>query len=157
MVRGPSHSLRAQNMTIDTKTGDLVVGIERLGPDLAESEFLNSASGKSAAKVRQTSATNWYETWFGNVPGIDVGVVLGFPPEGRLQRIRLKLVKPELRGPGSPGWSKEVEDEMKAFHDNWLRNQIGEQPYNFQWGCIKSTIDQHGYSAVVVFVYGPKT
>lgn len=137
-------------MTVDSTTGDLVLATGRLGPAVAEDEFLNSTIGKSATRVRQTKIANWYEVWVPNVLEREAGIVLAFPPGGGLGRIRLKLVKPEVRSAGASGWSRAVEDEMKAFHDSWIREQLGEPPYQFPWGWATSVIDQHGYSAVVI-------
>ena len=143
-------------MTIDIKTGDLIAGAERLGPSLAESEFLQTVLGKSANVVRQTPTRNWYEIWLPDASGREVGVILAFLPGGNLQRINLKFLKPQVRAAGWPGWSEEVEDEMKVFHDAWLRQQLRDPPYDFPWGWATSVIDLHGYSAVIIIDYGPR-
>ena len=151
---GPSSLMGSRDfktMRIDSNSGNLLFGPESVGPALKEDEFLNSALAHSAAKVRQTALANWYELWLTDSSGRDVGVVLAFVPHGQLIKARLNFVKPEVRAAGE--WSTAVEDEMKSFHDNWLRGQLGEPPYEFHWGRIWSAVDQHGYSAVIICQY----
>ena len=140
-------------MTLDPKTGDVVIGPKRFGRSLNEPEFLSSVEGKSARNVRRTASRSYYELWTADDPGREAGAVFAFSLGGKLQRIRLKLVKAELRASISATWSKAIEDETKVFHDEWLHQQLGSPPYNFSWGRAASIVDQHGYSAVIIISY----
>jgi hypothetical protein len=139
-------------MTIDPKTGEVEIGGARIGFNLIENDFLSSDFGRGATPIQSSTERSWYGIWLPDPGGREAGLTLGFVPGGRLQRIRLKMVKPEVRRRGV--WSPTAEDEMKAFHDLLLRGQLGEPPYNFSWGWATSVIDQHDSSAVVIVLYG---
>jgi hypothetical protein len=143
-------------MIIDPNTGNLLLGIESVGPTLTEKEFIELALGESAARVRKTETRNWYEIWRPGDSGRAAGVVIGFAPGGEIQQARIKLVKDETRAAGVSGWSREVENEIKEFHDGLLRRQLGDPPYDFRWGQVSSVIDQHDYSAIIIVTFKPK-
>jgi hypothetical protein len=142
-------------MTIDPNTGELVLGAESLGPTSQERDFLQSAIGVSAKQVMKMPTAIWYEIWLPADAGREVGAVLKFARDGALQTARIKFVRSEDRAAGASGWSRDVEDEMKSFHDAWLRERFGNPPYElpFPWGRVWSVIDQHGYSAIIIVVY----
>src|ERR1700756_3093739 len=130
-------------MTIDLKTGEIAIQGTRIGPATGEDVFLTSVAGKGVTQVRQTATRNSYEIWLpDDASGQQIGAVFSFLPGGSLEQARFKFVKPDIRAVGSSRWSKEVEDEIKSFYDNWLHKQIGEPPpYRFSWGRIRSIID----------------
>jgi hypothetical protein len=144
-------------MTIDPKSGEVDIAGLRVGSNLMENDFLTSDVGKLATLAQSTNGRNWYSIWLPDPGGREAGMTLAFVPGEKLQRIRLKMVKPETRRRGV--WSATAEDDMKAFHDQLLRGQLGEPPYNFPWGWIASVIDDHDSSAVIIIIYGarPKT
>lgn len=138
-------------MTINPRTGEIEIEGTSIGPTTGEDEFLTSVVGKQATRVRKSPTRHWYEVWCSDVSGQRLGAVFSFIPHAGLRRARIKFVKPNV-----VTWSREVEDEIKRFHDNWLRQQLGEPPYQFPWGWIGSVVDQHGYSAVIIVDYGPE-
>ena len=141
-------------MTIDLITGGVSVGRMRFAYDLVEHDFLISEVGRSATVLRSTADLIWHGVWLPGPDGREAGMTLGFVPNERLQQIRIKMLKPETRRRGV--WSATAEDEMKVFHDQLLRELLGEPPYNFPWGRTTSVIDQHDYSAVIVVAYGQR-
>ena len=141
-------------MTIDPKTGAVNVGGVRFTSDLMEHDFLISDVGRAATLIRSAADRIWYGIWLPDPDGREAGVTLRFVPSEKLQQIRIKMVKPETRRRGV--WSATAEDEMKAFHDQLLRELLGEPPYSFPWGRTTSVIDQHDYSAVIVVTYGQR-
>lgn len=143
-------------MTIDPKTGDLLLGTESVGPGLQEPEFLMSAIGRMARIERKAPKVNWYEFWLPGDLGREIAIVLGFECEGGMLRASIQFVKSDVRAAGASGWSPGVEDEMKNFHDGWLREQFGDPPYDFPWARVVSFHDPHDYSAAISVLYGPK-
>ncbi len=142
-------------MIINPNTGNLFFGVESVGPTLKEEEFLKSALGQSAVQLMKAATINWWGFWWPGNSGREAGVSIGFTPGAEIQQARIKLVKHETRAAGVAGWSREVENEMKEFHDGWLHQQLGNPPYDFHWGKISSVIDQHDYSAVIIVSYNP--
>jgi hypothetical protein len=50
-------------------------------------------------------------------------------------------------------WSAELELERKAKHDQWLREELGEPPYRYDWGRVASEFDPKGLASEIIVVY----
>ena len=137
-------------MRIDRRTGEFVVGEQRLSPGLLEEDFLISELGSVAKRIRRSKSQHYYEAWRHVSPELEIGLTLGFSPDGLLQRISAQFVKLGTRG---SAWSKEREHEIKCFHDKWLKEQLGDPPHQFRWGTIMSIMEPHWYSANIVIDY----
>lgn len=148
----PNWSASILTVTIDPKSGSVIVGEMCIGSDLTENDFLSSDVGKLATLIRSTTDRKWHSIWLPDPSGREAGMTLGFIPSGKLQQIRLKIVRPETRRQGA--WSATAENEIKVYHDQLLRELFGQPPYDFPWGCTTSVIDQHDYSAIIVVAYG---
>jgi hypothetical protein len=135
---------------IDQVTGEFVIGEQIFGPSLKEDEFLTSELGVASKEVRRSDCRIYYEVWKQISPKLEIGITLGFSSGGPLQRISAQFVKPGLRG---SAWSKAAEDEIKCFHDKWLKEQLGPPPYQFQWGRVMSIMEPHWYSANIIIDY----
>jgi hypothetical protein len=136
-------------MKINATTGELIVGQQALGPNIKETDFLTSELGAGAKQIPYGDK-KYYEVWRQITPKLEIGLTLGFSPHGPLQRISVQCVKPGTR---RYEWSKALEDEIKHYHDEWLKEQLGEPPYHFAWGRIMSIIEPHWYSANIVIDY----
>jgi len=144
-------------MKIDDKSGDLVLeeGV-RIGLGMQEGGFLGLELGRSATVVLQSAFGGIYHFVVEFEPGRQAGLALKFMPAGGPELIRLRIAEPGLRLGDWSGWSRNAEDERKRFHDEWLRKQLGEPPYSYPWGAIKSYIDtRFQYSAEITLVYNP--
>ena len=135
---------------IDQRTGEFIIGQHRLGPSLGEEEFLNGEVGAGFSKMKRSGTRNYYEAWRHITTELDLGLTLGFLPGGGLQRISGQFVRPEIR---VTEWSREKEDVIKRFHDQWLKEQLGNPPYQFDWGRVLSIVEPHWYSANIVIDY----
>ena len=138
------------DVRIDRRTGEFAVGEQKLGRGLVEKDFLNSELGSAAREIRRSGSRHYYETWRQISPEMEMGLTLGFFPGGPLQRLSAQFVSPATRG---AAWSKAREEEIKCFHDNWLKEQLGDPPYRFPWGNALSILDRHWYSANIVIDY----
>lgn len=136
------------DLLIDRTTGEFTVDAHRLGPDLAEAEFLRSDLGKAAGKHGRSAP--YYVVWRKIDGGIEIGMTLKFSSSGPLQRIGLQFVKQGVRG---SDWTRAMEDEIKVFHDRWLKERLGDPPYRFPWGTVRSFIEPHWYSANIAIEY----
>lgn len=144
-------------MNIDGKSGDLILekGV-RIGPGMQESGFLGLELGRSATVVLQSAFGGIYHFVVEFEPGRQAGLALKFMPAGGPEVIRLRIAEPGFRISDWSGWSRNVEDERKRFHDEWLRKQLGDPPYSYPWGAIKSYIDtRFQYAAEITIVYNP--
>jgi len=50
-------------------------------------------------------------------------------------------------------WTEELEQKRKGIHDDWLRVELGEPPYRYDWGDISSAFDQKGCLSDIIFSY----
>ena len=138
------------NVRIDRSTGEFILDGEKLGGTLEEPEFLRSALGSSAKKIQSSRSRTYYEIWQQVDPELEIGIIVRFQPGGGLDRITAKFVKAGMR---STPWSKEMEEDLKGFHDRWLREQLGSPPWQFAWGKAISAFEPHWYSASIVIDY----
>ena len=146
-------------LSINARTGELVLGPHRLTPGLAEPELLKSAVEPRPERIPRRSSNGFYQLKLPINAEHEAIAVLEFLSGGLLQGIRLKLLKPQMR---MPVWSKQVEQEIKRSHDLWLKEQLGNPSYvhlsgpfyQFSWGRIASLIElPHNYSATINIDY----
>lgn len=136
--------------TLNRENGDLTVAGQKLGPRATETQFLESDLGVAAKKIPRNTPANYYEVWRQVGVANEVGLTLKFIPKGKLLRISVQFIKIGMRG---SQWSKALEDEIKCFHDEWLKEQLGQPPYQFSWGKVLSIIEPHWYSANIEIIY----
>lgn len=70
--------------------------------------------------------------------------------DGRLQRVFISFSLPSDR---VGEWTVQREQERKARHDEWLKESLGEPPYEFRWGSIASDYDSKGCSSDIIVTY----
>jgi len=138
------------NVHIDSQSGELIAEGYFFGPQLTESEFLQSPVGRTAKKVSSKGTRVYYDVWLSVGDGREFGATLGFLPGNRLERINLKLVPVEAK---KLPWSKERESEIKQFHDEWILTELGRDPHEFGWGTVLSIVEPHWSSAIVRIDY----
>jgi hypothetical protein len=158
------------DLSINAKTGELVLGAHKFAPALGEPDFLKSGIDPKPERIARPSSSNFYELIVpigvernGDVMSSafrrEVVATLEFAAGGPLQGIRLKFLQPEMK---SSAWSKQVEDEIKRSHDQWLKEQLGrpsylhqsDPSYQFRWGRVASIVQQpHLYSANIIVDY----
>lgn len=137
-------SRRLLSVRIGPQTGEFILGEQRFTPQLNEAEYLRSVAAKSSKKLRGSGSRQQVSS------ELEIGLTLGFARTGPLQRISAQFVKIGLRG---STWSKALEDQIKSFHDAWLKEQLGKPPYQFTWGKVISVIEPHWYSANIIIDY----
>lgn len=146
----PSKNAATLDVRLDPETGELHVTDQDFGPRLREADFLCSELGVAAKKIQRSAPVNHYGVWRQVGPEHEIGLTLTFAPGGPLQRISAQFVKLGIRG---SQWSKAMMDEIKAFHDQWLKDQLGDPPFQFPWGKVLSTIEPHWYSSNIMIRY----
>ena len=50
-------------------------------------------------------------------------------------------------------WTRELELERKALHDQWLRRELGKPPYRYSWGTVASELDEKGVVSEIIVGY----
>jgi hypothetical protein len=116
-----------------------------IDPRADRTAFLGSELGRAAEVVVDNEPHITYRIR----PESGIAAVVYF--EGsRLRTISWQLeLPPELERT----WSVEHELERKRVHDNWLRQEIGKPPYQFQWGRLESNYDPKGCASAIIVSY----
>jgi len=55
---------------------------------------------------------------------------------------------------GEVAWDRDCELRRKAYHDAWLKTELGDPPYEYLWGTVDSTFDEKGMSSGIVIIFG---
>lgn len=130
-------------MKIDIRTGRITFVSGSIGPHFDRHEFLASDLGRNSKLFGANDG--WVRLGFDPEPGI--GAVAYFKDD------RLKHVDFGFRMPTDSNneWTSEGEKLRQAKHDAWLRTELGEPPYKFNWGAVESSIDvKTGDSSIFV-------
>ena len=57
---------------------------------------------------------------------------------------------------GWDDWCEEHELKRKSFHDDFLFTELGNAPYEYEWGTVSTYFDQKGGSSSIGIAYFPK-
>lgn len=80
------------------------------------------------------------------------GIVITFNNKGKLFMVNLTLAeKSEIRS--WENWSEDEELKLKEEHNNWLENQLGKPPYEYNWGVVDSTYDPRSGTSMITVRY----
>lgn len=132
-------------MKIDTSTGTIAFSMGTIGHSLDKARFLESNIGRASRESLVTANWSHYEIdpeegWAGTVL---------FEGDA-IDRVFLSM-KPKSEG--SESWTVERELEKKAAHDNWLREALGQPPFDYPWGRVVSDFDPKGLTSEIIIVY----
>lgn len=116
-----------------------------IAPSTTRSEFLMSSLGEKAEKVMDSG--EWLRV---RVKGENVIAALVFKNE-RLFELHLCLADQSSDGWGA--WSPEGELVKKMKHDEFLKINLGQPPYQFKWGKVESITDVKAGGSEIVLRY----
>ena len=68
-------------------------------------------------------------------------------------RLHSVYVLHELPSDRNGEWTVERELERRAVHDRWLRKELGEPPYEFDWGVVASEFDGKAVVSEIIVAY----
>jgi len=89
------HPLAAEakrsDVRIDRRTGEFVVGEQKLSPGLVEEDFLISELGSFAKRIRRAGSQHYYETWRHVSTEMEMGLTLAFLSTGHCSASALSL------------------------------------------------------------------
>ena len=129
---------------INKKNGAVEIAGQIIYPDCTSAQF----GGMPVAKegTRKTPSKDWEV--FEGIVDAKLLAALRFRA-GLLEEVTLRL---RDNKPSSwDNWSEESELELKRKHDAWLRECLGEEPYQFSWGMVFSVYDKKtGASSIII-------
>ena len=126
------------NGTISFAQGEIERSMDR-------ARFLASQVGRGA----KAGLVN--EPWrqYGIDPETGIAGTVFFQGE-QLDRIFLAMALPEH---AAKEWTEASELARKVLHDEWLRETLGEPPYEYEWGQVSSVYDPKGCASEIIVVY----
>lgn len=108
--------------------------------------FLASPLARGAEVVVENAPYVTYRI----APESGIGATLSFKD----QRLEYLAWAFQLPAEAEQDWSEESEMKRMKVHDEWLRRELGEPPYRFDWGEVVSEYDAKGVSSAIIVVYG---
>lgn len=132
-------------MKIDTITGTVEFSQGSISRSLNKDRFLGTPIGRSATKSLVNA--NWSHYEIDPEAGV-AGTVL-FDGDA-IDRLFLSM---KMNSDDSEEWSVECELQRKVKHDEWLRKEMGQPPYEYPWGRVVSTFDPKGLASEIIVVY----
>lgn len=130
-------------MKINIADGSIDFAGGAIQPAMNATSFLRSPLG---SKSEQWFANGPFETYrFSPEPGITATTDFR---DGRLLNVSMLFNLPD-DPPEGPSMEQELRRKQK--HDEWLRAQLGEPPYRYDWGQVVSEFyHQHCESDIMV-------
>lgn len=133
-------------MHIDVVNGTVTLADMRFGAALSRPAFLKSALGVDA----EVGVVNegWVTLHFGPEPGIRASASF---KDDRLVQLFVSMALPA--GDDKP-WDRDFEMRRKSFHDEWLKERLGDPPYHYAWGTVASEFTEQDAASDIVITFG---
>lgn len=126
------------NGSIEFASGTIHASLDRMA-------FLATALGRTATIPMQNAGWTHYDVR----PEPGIAATLLYDGD-RLDRVYLMMDTPSDR---PDQWSEAIEHERKDIHDKWLRDALGNPPYEFEWGKITSQYDPRSCASDIIVSY----
>ena len=133
-------------MRIDILDGSISFERGVISRKLARSQFLETQIGRASRESLVNDEWRHYEI----DPEVGIAGTVIFNGAA-IDRVFLGMKMPSDQ---SRQWTVELELERKAKHDRWLREMLGEPPYQYAWGRVVSEFDPKGLASEIILVYG---
>jgi hypothetical protein len=132
-------------MKIRVDTGAVEFEKGHVGPLIDKRAFLASSIGERSEAVISNGP---FETrrFF---PEVGIAATASFMND-RLSGVTLMMQMPTDK---DRLWTEELERKRKGIHDDWLRAELGEPPYRYDWGDISSAFDPKGCVSDIILSY----
>ena len=132
-------------MRINPSDGLLEFARGVISSSTKKTSFLASPIGRGASLIVENGPFATYRI----DPEPGVGATLLFDGE-RLQNFAWAISMPNE---DAIEWSEESELQRKKLHEQWLVQELGAPPYEFDWGEVVSEYDAKGVSSAIIVVY----
>jgi hypothetical protein len=117
-----------------------------IGPHLSRQKFLETTLGATATLA---VANAGWETLHAH-PEPEIYASFAFKDD-RLIKVEVTMLMPS----GEAGtWDRACEIRRKAYHDTWLKTELGNPPYKYLWGSVTSWFDEKNLSSDIIIIFG---
>ncbi len=141
---------------IDINNGNVMIGNTVLNNSISIKEFINSDVFKS---VYKSDINSKHQKFFLKPQKIDEEYfyIYLFFDENELLNVLFLFMTDNEEMPTGKKWSLESEMKLKKQHDEWLKKNIGNPPYDYYWGSISSDYDNRSASSSITIRYIQKS
>lgn len=134
-----------------TTDGKLILGDETITPFMDINEFRELPIIRNVKETKSPSYEHFY--LFYRVEHEELSYSINFYFRSNcLYMINLGVYK-EHKMPEWKDWSLENEYDKQIFFDQWLKEQLGEKPYDYAWGRVRSVFDPKNQVAFILVEY----
>jgi hypothetical protein len=133
-------------LKIDTVLGVVSFPGITIGPHLSRQEFLETRLG-STAKLGVVNA-GWVTLHTQPEPRIYASMAF---KDDRLVKLEVSMQMPS----GEVGdYDRDCELRRQAYHDAWLKSELGGPPYEYLWGTVLSWYDAKSVVSEIMVIFG---
>ena len=133
-------------MKINVTDGSISFELGTIRTTTNRSDFLQTPLGRAAKNDFANEIWRHYKI----EPEPGIAGSIHFKGE-RIDRVFLLMTIPSDE---SNEWTEQHEHDRKSRHDGWLRAELGEPPYKYEWGEIVSEFDDRACVSEIIMVYG---
>lgn len=134
------------DMKIGISDGSVAFESGNVRPGQGREDFLATPLGRLARP--ELINKEWWHLHVKPEPGIAANVLFR---GDLLHQVYILMGMPSDKA--KDGWTEEHELERKTLHDAWLRRELGNPPYDYAWGTIKSEYDAKGCVSEIIVTY----
>jgi len=117
-----------------------------IGPHFSRQEFLETQLGTTS----ELGVVNdgWVTLYVQPEPEIHASLAF---KDDRLIKLEASMQMPS----GEVGdYDRACELRRKAYHDAWLKTELGNPPYKYLWGSVMSWFDEKSVTSDIVVLFG---
>lgn len=133
-------------MKIDVATGFVTFASGAVGPPMDRATFLVSPIGATTETLSENAG--FVQLHFRPEPGVHASALY---KDDRIHQLFILMTIPSDE---TDEWNEARELERKVIHDKWLRQNLGQPPYEYDWGSVASEYDAKGCESEIIITYG---
>ncbi|MEX1993036.1 MAG: hypothetical protein WD929_00120 [Steroidobacteraceae bacterium] len=134
-------------MLINNADGSVTFAEGTIDPGMSKAAFLKSPVGVKAEKWFANGSFETYRFF----PESGITATTDFRDD-RLLNVSILF---NLPGDSKDGPTKEQELRRREKHDEWLRAELGEPPYRYDWGQVVSRFYHQHCESDIMVIYEP--
>lgn len=137
---------------IDAKSGEIKFDDFVLKPHMQLDSLINKLSREEILSIDEGKGANIYLK--PQKGGCVYLVVRAFFENEGIGLFNLQIkVQNNALVPSWKDWSEAQQLQIKSINDDWLKSELGNPPYEFNWGSLRSVYNARDGSSYIVVSY----
>lgn len=135
---------------INIQNGELKIANLIISPKINKDDFIDVVKKNKLLKAERDMKNSYHWYYFNTLQlaGLNMAASVCFY-KSNLNIITFSNTDSSL-GSSWEDWSKEKELERKNSHNQWLQKVLGNPPYEYDWGSIKSDYDEKSAFSIIM-------